>query len=365
MLPVTALGVVRGHALKPGRSVRRSVRRSVAVPEGERPERGEGCDREHGEDGGDRPEEAAAPPPAPFGAPRLGRRHGPARDHRRLLRGRVQAGELRLELIAELTHRLEPVGGVLRHRPLDRHRHARRHVRPALEEVRRRLVDVLERDRDEVLARERHAAGEELVEDDAEGVDVAERVDLLAARLLGRDVLARADDGPRDRHALDVDRARDAEVGHLRLAVLVEQHVLRLHVAVDEPAAVGEGERPRHLEGHEDRVAHREPAGALEQLLQVLALDVLEDDVLTALVLATVDDRDDVRMAELGNRACLAAEALDVLLVRRELLVEDLDRDDSVEQPVMRVPHGRHSAASDERQELVATRDHITRRHAG
>ncbi len=126
-----------------------------------------------------------------------------------------------------------------------------------------------------------------------------------------------------------------------------------------------ERQRPRHLERHDQRVAHRQPPRPLNQLLEVLALDVLEDDVLTALVLATVDHRDDVRMAELGNRACLAAEALDVLLVRRELLVEDLDRDDSVEQPVMRVPDGRHSAASDERQELVAIRDHITRRHAG
>ena len=90
-----------------------------------------------------------------------------------------------------------------------------------------------ERDRDEVLALKGDAAGQELVEQDAERVDIRERVDPLPARLLGRDVLARAEHGARDRHALDVDRARDAEVGHLGLAVLVEEHVLGFDVAVD------------------------------------------------------------------------------------------------------------------------------------
>ena len=76
----------------------------------------------------------------------------------------------------------------LRHRPLDCHAQARRAVRPKLEHARRRLVDVPERDRDEVLALERDASGQELVENDAERIDIGEGVDPLAAGLLGRDV---------------------------------------------------------------------------------------------------------------------------------------------------------------------------------
>ena len=49
------------------------------------------------------------------------------------------------------------------------------------------------------------------------------------------------------------------------------------------------------------------------------------------LVLAAVDDGDDVRVRELRDRARLVAEALDVLVVPGEALVEDLDRDTPLE----------------------------------
>ena len=119
------------------------------------------------------------------------------------------------------------------------------------------------------------------------------------------------------------------------------------------------------LERHQQRVADRQPTAALDQLLEVLALDVLEDDELAPFVLAAVDDGDDVRVAELGDRARLAAKALDVLLVGGELLVEDLDRDRAVEQAVVGLPDAGHPAASDELEELVATGDHVPRSHAG
>ena len=53
-------------------------------------------------------------------------------------------------------------------------------------------------------------------------------------------------------------------------------------------------------------------ADAPDALLERLALDVLEDDVRLAVVLARVDHGDDVRVGELGDRARLAAEALEL-----------------------------------------------------
>ena len=82
----------------------------------------------------------------------------------------------------------------------------------------------------------------------------------------------------------------------------------------------------------------------MRELLQVLAVDVLEDDELAAFLLPPVDDGDDVRMCELRHRARLAAEALDVVLVPRVLLVQDLQRDGSLEQPVVRPEDVRHAA---------------------
>jgi hypothetical protein len=66
---------------------------------------------------------------------------------------------------------------------------------------------------------------------------------------------------------------------------------------------VCERERSADLDTELERVANRQPAAALDQLLQVLAVDELEDDELPLVGLPAVDDRDDVRMRELGGGA--------------------------------------------------------------
>ena len=54
-------------------------------------------------------------------------------------------------------------------------------------------------------------------------------------------------------------------------------------------------------------------------------------DVRAALVLAGVDHADDVRVRELRDRARLAAEALELVGVGRDLAVHQLDRDAPLE----------------------------------
>jgi hypothetical protein len=68
------------------------------------------------------------------------------------------------------------------------------------------------------------------------------------------------------------------EVGDLRLAVAVQEDVLRLHVAVDETVRVREGETARDLQRELDSPVDRQRALAVDELLQVLAVDELEDD---------------------------------------------------------------------------------------
>ena len=62
-----------------------------------------------------------------------------------------------------------------------------------------------------------HVAAERVVQQHAEGVDVGTRVDRLARRLLGREVVAGAEHAARDRQARLLEHAGDAEVGQLRL----------------------------------------------------------------------------------------------------------------------------------------------------
>ena len=77
--------------------------------------------------------------------------------------------------------------------------------------------------------RRRSFAGRRLVERDAEREDVGRRSEWLAIRLLGRHVVPRAHHhaGRRERVFDLVEATGDAEVGQLRVAMVVEQHVRR------------------------------------------------------------------------------------------------------------------------------------------
>jgi hypothetical protein len=63
---------------------------------------------------------------------------------------------------------------------------------------------------------------------------------------------------------------------------------------------------------------------------------------------------------QLRDRARLPAEALDVILVARVLLMQDLERNGAFEQPIVRTKHVRHPARADELLQLVAARDELT-----
>jgi hypothetical protein len=289
---------------------------------------------------------AAAPALADDGAPN---------DRGRIAIGRrPELRETGLELVDEGVHGREAVARVLLQSALDGVGDARRDVGPQLEHVRRLLGHMPHCHGNEVLALERNVARQQLEEHDAERVDVGGGVHRPAARLLGRDVVARPEHGPGLRHALDVERSRDAEVGHLRLAVAVQQHVLRLDVAVNEPGRVREGESATDLRRHLERLPNGQRAAALDHLLQVLAGDVLEDDELAVVVLAAVDDGNDARVRELRHGARLAAEALDRLLVGEVRRVQDLQRDVALEQGIVRAVDARHPSGANELEQLVA-----------
>jgi hypothetical protein len=97
-----------------------------------------------------------------------------------------------------------------------------------------------------------------------------------------------------------------------------------------------------------DRVGHRLVVGEvsvlLEAALQRAALDVLEDDVGPAVVLAGVDHPDQVGVREARRRSRLAAEALELILLVGDLPVQQLDGDLAVEDLVEREVDRRHPA---------------------
>ena len=82
---------------------------------------------------------------------------------------------------------------------------------------RRVLVQPLERHAGRGVALERAPAGQHLVQHDAQRVDVGLAGHLVAARLLGAEVVDRSQRGAGDRHGGLAHGAGDAEVGHLHV----------------------------------------------------------------------------------------------------------------------------------------------------
>src|SRR6185295_12572976 len=218
------------------------------------------------------------------------------------------------------------------------------------------LVDLLERDRHGALALERDAAGEQLVEHDPDRVDVRRRADRVALGLLGREVLRRAHDGARLGHVRR-SGARDAEVGDLGAPVGVDDDVVGLEVAVDDPAAVGEARGAQDLDGQVDGAVGVQRRLLLDDRLQRAPLEVLHRDVVGAVVLAAVVDGDDVLVLQAGGARRLAAEALDELAVLGEAPVEDLQRHLAPELQVLGDVDVRHAAAAQAVQDAVAPVD--------
>jgi hypothetical protein len=141
------------------------------------------------------------------------------------------------------------------------------------------------------------------------------------------------------------DGERDTEVGDQR-ASLLQQDVLRLHVPVDDPAAVRIVERLGRLEGDPHRVGHRQLTLALEPGAQRLALHVGHHVPEESVGLAGVEERQDVGVLELRSELDLLEEALGAEH-RRELRVQHLDGHEPVVPHVLREPHGGHPTAAE------------------
>ena len=113
-------------------------------------------------------------------------------------------------------------------------------------------------------------------------------------------------------------------------------------------------ERERDLVRDVERAVQLDRAFLLDQILERLALEVLHDEVHRALGQdAEVGDVDDVRVVDRRRRARLAQEAVDRLLVARELRVQHFHRDRLLDVDVLAEVDGAHAAAAEDLVEPV------------
>ena len=208
-------------------------------------------------------------------------------------------------------------------------------------------------------------AGEHLIPNHAERIDVAPSVQVtLTERLLRRHVRRRADRNASDGEPrIPLRRARDAEVGHHRTACrAVEHDVVRLHVAVDDALRVGI--RKRVGDDGEDAacLTHGQARLAREPLRKALTVHERHHEVHDAFAFVDRINGNDARMCELRRGLRLPQEPLANVGVERELGRQHLDRDSAVKPEVGRAIDDRHPASADLRVDEVLRpdRDHQT-----
>ena len=215
-------------------------------------------------------------------------------------------------------------------------------------------------------ALERSRSGHHLIEHRSQRPEVAARVGLLAFELLRSHVEERAHDRTVGGERLGDGRRlaagaggsrleclRQTEVEHLD-AVARQHHVAGLEVAVDDAGAMGGGHRLCDLAAERDHVIDRQCA-ARQSILEGLALEVLHDQEVHAVLGADVVERADVRMAELRDRPRLAPQPLTQQRILGELPRQHLDRHLALEARVARAIDLSHAALAAQRHDLVGT----------
>ena len=231
------------------------------------------------------------------------------------------------------------------------------------------FTDVLIRDRHRGVPGERRLPGQQFVEQNAGGVEVAARVDDFTAGLLGGEVLRGTHHRTRRGHRLAglVHGAGDSEVHHLHVTGASEHHVARLDVAVHDPVPVRVVECGQHARGDLKRTFREQAASTGQDLAQGHPVHVLHDDVgddhvgVTLVgqhVFTRVVDRHDVGVVQGGRALGLAAEPGLEDRVLGEVGAQDLDGHAPPEPQVAALMHLGHATATDHLTDGVAVTEH-------
>ena len=180
--------------------------------------------------------------------------------------------------------------------------------------------------------------GDEVVEQHANGVDVALHRGRLAVEHFRRHIDGRADDVAGS--AIATGRVvTGPEVHQHDLPGLVAHHVLGLHVAMHVARGMNGGERPADILAHTGRLAVAQPAARPQDARQRLAGDELHAQPDAVAVCLDAEHLHHVGVLHLRQRPALAQQPLAQPIVL-DLRVEDLDRDVPLE---LRIPGAVHA----------------------
>ena len=127
--------------------------------------------------------------------------------------------------------------------------------------------------------------------------------------------------------------------------MLVEQHVFRFEIAVDDAVIVGEGNALGDGQQQGGGLLLRRQALVADQPLEAAALDVSHGVEVIPLMFANLEDGNNVGMIQGGRRPGLAVEALDAAVGAQVVRQDHLEGDGTVEADSMSPIDDAHTAA--------------------
>ena len=98
----------------------------------------------------------------------------------------------------------------------------------------RLIIYLHQRNRYRTVCDKRKLSGRHFIHYDSERVDIAARIYLFSARLLGTYIINGSDRLIGNRHSFGILKLGNAEVHHLYSAVFKKHYILRLYIAVDD-----------------------------------------------------------------------------------------------------------------------------------
>ena len=253
-----------------------------------------------------------------------------------------------LQHTGELRGGLEALLRVFLHAPRDSLDHGRVEAEQGIERHRGLTVHPKQLSH---LAHERRPPGEHVVDGDAQRVDVGAMID-APLDALGRGVRQRADECAGARDGGGAGLTGDPEIQHLDGAVVRNHDVVRLDVAVDDPARLGLLERSRDLTADSKRLGRPQRSGANE-IAQRAPFHQLHHEEVLPVFDAIVEQVNGVRGPQEGDDVRLALEALSERLVGLKVLVQQLQRHARTVARVGRLIDDAHPAASKDPVEAI------------
>jgi len=201
--------------------------------------------------------------------------------------------------------------------------------------------------------------GRHLVQETAETVDIGPAVQVFPLDLLGAHVMGGADEHPCLGKSCVVYCLGDAKIHHDRLTLFVDEDVLRLDVTMHHSPLMGVLEGETHL--------YPEPCGHLrversalkDELGERNTLDVRHGVVGESALAVDIMNLYDIGMREVRGDLRLAEKPEGEVFIERQLLREELQRDQTLEAVILREKHDSHPPAAELTDYLVAIRNRL------